>query len=299
MSSSPMFRFHVRITSETLERTKVETVFKSIAKKWIFQEERGIEAKKRHFQGRLSLKVKVRAGTLANDLRSEFNCKDLNVSIEHSDSSFYCIKKDETYVDGPWADHPIYLGKDVACMKSPLGWQQAILDWIEQEPNDRSIVWIYNAGGCIGKSKLVKYCCYNKLATRIPLGKAHQIKTSAIAKGAQRCYLLDIPRVTGSEESQRDLMSAIEEIKNGFVEACMYGKNDIMFMEPPHVFVFSNDIPNIEMCSKDRWEVFELVGKHSQLRRMKMSELIKPKKDKPERPKFDEAKWMQRQKIEF
>jgi len=38
----------------------------------------------------------------------------------------------------------------------------------------------------------------------------------------------------------------------------MYGKAAELLMEPPHIWIFSNELPNISMCSLDRWHVWHL-----------------------------------------
>ena len=77
--------------------------------------------------------------------------------------------------------------------------------------------------------------------------------------------MVDLPRVRGSDERQHELFSALEEIKNGWVESPMYGKAAELLMEPPHIWIFSNELPNISMCSLDRWHIWHLyeIGKQA------------------------------------
>lgn len=163
--------------------------------------------------------------------------------------------KADTRVIGPFGLRPIYLGQDLVCLNNPYPWQQSILHAMQQPPDDRTIMWIYNARGNVGKTKLMKFCKWNGLAVRIPLGTATQIKSSVISKGVHRCYMLDLPRVRGKDERIQEVFSAIEEIKNGWVESAMYGKNEELMMLPPHVYVFSNEPPNMSFASLDRWRI--------------------------------------------
>jgi hypothetical protein len=55
----------------------------------------------------------------------------------------------------------------------------------------------------------------------------------------------------------------------------MYGKDHTLFMEPPHLWVFSNDVPNLAFCSIDRWKVYELKDTHSDLVEMTHKQIIK------------------------
>ena len=152
-----------------------------------------------------------------------------------------------------------YEGRDLRCMDEPYAWQKKIMDVINEEADDRTINWVYNASGCAGKSKLMKYLRWtNAEMARVGLGSATQIKTAVIKKGAHQIYMVDLPRVRGSDERQQELFSALEEIKNGWVESPMYGEAAELLMDPPHIWIFSNELPNISMCSLDRWYVWHL-----------------------------------------
>jgi hypothetical protein len=137
-------------------------------------------------------------------------------------------------------------------------WQRQILSLVAKEPNDRQIYWIHNARGNVGKSKLMKYLCCKGLAKRVPGGNSQQLRTVMVQKGASRCYVVDLPRARGRDDRLSDLFSALEELKNGWVESSMYGKEATLFMEPPHVIVMSNDPPDLRLASADRWRVYHV-----------------------------------------
>jgi len=243
---------------------------------WVFQQEQGENTSRFHLQGHLKLpseRKEVKSTILYmlgtaynNDVTHLTVSPTSNNGIATGGSAFYCMKVDR--VSGPWCDesHSFtkkrkYLANDLKCMENPFPWQQTILDRISGQDNDRRIMWIYNKTGNAGKSKLMKYCCYNKDkydATRLGLGTATQMKEAACAEGPHNTWFVDIPRVTGNQESQRDLFSALEEIKTGWVKTSMYGKPKEMFQEPPHVIIMSNSLPNMSLCSADRWEIWIL-----------------------------------------
>ena len=105
---------------------------------------------------------------------------------------------------------------------------------------------------------------------------AIQMKTSAINKGPHRIYMIDLPRVRGSDERQQDMFSALEDLKNGWVESPMYGDGKDLIMKPPHLWVFSNEYPNLSFASHDRWRICLLAddpsGGHI-FRRLSLSEV--------------------------
>lgn len=247
---------------------------------WVFQEEKVSRA---HYQGKLELKERKAKSTLLADFESAgFSSRHLTLAPLSNNGKkadaldFYCTKI-ESRVNGPWMDaayvkpikRPRYEGKDLACMETPLLWQGQILEFLKSPPDDRTVRWIYNESGNAGKSKLQKYLCWKGMATMVPMGTATQLKTSVIAKGAHPAYVCNIGRVSGNQESQKDLFSALEAIKDGFVESAMYGKVQQLFMEPPHVIVFSNDLPDLKLASMDRWKVYEVKDKNDFLHHMR------------------------------
>lgn len=236
--------------------------FEKLAKRYVYQYEKCPSTGNIHLQGYVNLYKKQLAtgkklGRMLNALGlNGVTCKPASNAGKLALQQ-YCMKE-ETRVEGPWADHPIYLARDLSIMSKPRPWQQSVMDIIKKEPDDRTIHWICDLGGNVGKSKLLKYLCYNKLAKRVPLGNATQIKTNVFSQGAHRCYVVDLPRTTGNTESMKDLISALEEIKNGWVASAMYGKYQELMMEPPHVFVISNEYPPMNMMSMDRWKLYSI-----------------------------------------
>jgi len=253
---------------------RVCEVLTEFAKQWCFQLEKGNNQNKLHYQVRLILPEPQKKETVLQvfscrfqDMRDITFLPESNNSICQGGLAFY-VMKDNTRVDGPWYDSSytprrrnLYKGEDLVCMKEPLSFQRSIIDSVNKAPDDRTINWVCNFEGCAGKSKLMKYLRMNpKLFdfARVPMGTATQIKTSVIAKGPHRIYMVDLPRVRGSDERQQELFSALEEIKNGWVESPMYGKTDELLMMPPHVWIFSNELPNLKFASADRWRVWTI-----------------------------------------
>ena len=259
---------------ELPEVSRIREVLDEFSKQWCFQLEKGANKGKLHYQCRIILAEAQKKDTMLTifscrfqDMRDITFLPESNNSIVQGGLAFYVLK-DETRVDGPWYDptyvprrRNLYKGEDLDCMKEPRPFQKTIIDAVCEPPDDRTINWIVNVLGCTGKSKLMKYLRMNPQCfdfARVPLGTATQIKTSVIAKGSRRIYMVDLPRVRGSDERQQELFSALEEIKNGWVESPMYGKTDELLMMPPHVWVFSNEAPNLNFASPDRWRVWTI-----------------------------------------
>lgn len=234
--------------------------FERVAKRFCYQWELAPTTKAPHLQGAINTRTRYYVGKngkcrpLAR-LLSSLGMKGVTVSVCSDDGKeqlkAYAMKE-ETRLAGPWADRPLYRGQDLCCMKLPFPWQNTIMAKIAEKPDDRKIIWISNKSGNVGKSKLLKYLCYKKLAKRLPLGNATQLKTNCIVQGPARCYCVDIPRTIGTTEKMSDLISALEEIKNGWITSAMYGKYQELMMEPPHVLVFANFSPEIDCLTADK-----------------------------------------------
>lgn len=243
--------------------------------KYVFQEEAGETTHRPHFQMRLNLGKENRC--VKHTLLEYFNAGGFDTKqftpspesmngLKADGSIFYCMKPER--LAGPWTDDSFtmpkqkvkYNGEDLACMEKPFGWQQHNIDMIDNiDPDDRHINWVCNLSGNCGKSKLQKYMCWKGTCKRISLGLAHQIKNAvATARSDVKCYMMNIPRVSGKEEAQRELFSAIEEIKDGWVSAVMFGEEKEYFFKPPHVWIYSNQLPDRKLASPDRWKVWVL-----------------------------------------
>ena len=62
-----------------------------------------------------------------------------------------------------------------------------------------------------------------------------------------------MPR-TESVNNKKGMWSAIEQLKNGYLYDKRYNYRD-MWIEPPTVAVFTNELPETGYLSKDRWRI--------------------------------------------
>lgn len=276
---------------ENLSVSRMKDILSEFSDQWVFQKEAGTETGHLHYQIRFILDEAQMTETLLTIFEARGIVRDTmtflpesNNSIAQGGLSFY-VMKDDTRVEGPWHDpsykprkRVTYEGRDLACMDNPRSFQKYIIDDIATEPDDRTMNWWYNQSGCGGKSKLMKWLRFTRDdVARVGLGSATQIKTAIIEKGPHRAYMVDLPRVRGSDERQQELFSALEEIKNGWVESPMYGKAGELLMEPPHIHIFSNELPNLTYASMDRWRIWiieDIPGCGQRYRRLTLEEVL-------------------------
>ncbi len=268
--------FSIRINGSMDNHPLVAEFFDTWCDRFCYQLELGEETKKLHFQGygRYYSTAGIRESSFVNkclDWFSESAWLEFSFSIKYASNRGKLeleryVTKEETRIEGPWCDNTWspppdeYDFEDLACMSVPYPWQHQMISLISAKCSDRrTIHWIYEPDGNVGKSMFAKYvCCKLKLAKRINLGTATQVKASSIEVGQSNCYIADIPRSTGKDERMTDMLSAIEELKNGWVGTCMYGKHKELIMNPPHIIIFSNDKCPYHLLSADKWKVYKI-----------------------------------------
>lgn len=242
-----------------------------VTEKYVFQEE---FVTRKHYQGCFSLPNRSRKSTLLRRFQTHMSKEFFNnFTISRcfgtwEEAVSYCTKKDSATSLPEYSESMNhYVAKDLNFFDDPLQlypWQDFMLSRLFRPgvktlltPHDREIIWVQDPFGNSGKSKFIKYLCYNNSkAIKLSFGTAAQLRSSVIAAGAQELYLVDIPRTLGDDDSIDSLISVMEDIKNGFVVSSMYGKYQSLMMNPPHVVVFSNNKAPLDKLSVDRWVLY-------------------------------------------
>lgn len=124
--------------------------------------------------------------------------------------------------------------------------------------NDRNIIVIIDKEGGNGKSTLGKYLEVNHILDYCPVNSGEAGEYVAYCLGYQaKGYLFDIPRCDTIKD-KKQMWKAIEQIKNGCLYDGRYSPRKV-WIEPPMVMVFTNDIPPLNHLSIDRWVIHELI----------------------------------------
>lgn len=144
-------------------------------------------------------------------------------------------------------------------METLRGFQQMILNFIKEEPNDRMVYWFCDKIGNSGKSKLA-----------IELKALHGAFTSNGGKGPDVIHnateFMNRPKnkncsifVFDFARSKGDFLcyNAIEQLKQGTWSSTKYTGGDIS-IKPPHMICFANDWPDVDQMSHDRWKLYAI-----------------------------------------
>lgn len=223
----------------------IHSYLEKYAKKYMFQEETGEEGTP-HLQGFFMLRSAAENVVLFKKFPGVF----LRKLKSEEGSKIYC-SKEETRTGRQWSGGYIKVRDPIEELKV---WQREIIDEIEQEPEDRKIIWRWEKRGRTGKTSLAKHICLKYDGAIYVSGKAADIKCAIQkmieAEKEPKIIIFDVPRTSLDYVSYQ----AIEEVKNGIFFSGKYESGMVMF-NPPHVIVFANRPPYLAKLSLDRWDV--------------------------------------------
>lgn len=251
--SGPIFVYDFTLGCNFATTDDVKNVLRDMCKKWCFQLERA-NSGYNHYQGRFSLKHKMRLTTLKNKLPwPEIHLSP--TSNENSDNDFYCTKED-TRVDGPWKDTDvvIYIPRQVREISTWYPWQISVCEKLSTW-DTRSIHCIIDTAGNKGKSTLVSALGSSRKACQIPFcNDFKDIMRMVMDRPKVGAYLIDMPRAV-TKDKLYQLYGAIEIVKGGYAYDDRYVFKEEYF-DCPNIFVFTNKCPDMQLLSPDRWKLW-------------------------------------------
>lgn len=247
-----LWRWGFRLNAyEPFEPTELWENLDRYCKEFYFQLEKGEETGYMHWQGCFSLYEKERLAQ-AKDIVGFEQVKLLPIKNWHAAKNY--VMKNRTRVDGPWTKDSVFI-KTITTL---YPWQRALEILLEDEPDDRTITWIWNEKGNIGKSAFCKYMAVNHKATILTNGKTSDI--AYLIPDNPKVVIFDLPRSSedGYQNNNKFNYTAIEKIKDGMLMSSKY-KSKMKMFNPPHVIVFANWPPDTTALSEDRWDIVNLI----------------------------------------
>ena len=180
-----------------------------------------------------------------------------------------------------------YTGKDVKFFedrKTWHPWQHELYskifnpDGTFQIPNPRKIISLVDTQGNSGKSSFFKFLYFKHPSEigKIGYGTASQLRTSFVNVGRKTLYIVDLARSKGRDDKQADILSALEDAKNGAIFSAMMGAGKTLLMEPPHIIISTNYKLDYGLLSADRWDTYNI--QDAKLKEFKYKEGVSPKK---------------------
>lgn len=260
-------------TPETF-RLVADALAQAGAKSYCFQLEQCPDTGRLHWQGCVEWASAKRFSTLKREwgwpADAELEPVHLEVCRNWKNSVKYCSKNEtrasEHTSAGPHVLNipPGMLTVDMSKLDPLHGkelrpWQQQLFDTLSLPPNDRTVYWIWEGVGAVGKTSFAKHLlCTQRETIYVEGGRAADIKYGVCqcieSTGYPKVVIIDVPRCSTGYISYQ----AIEGIKNGLIFSSKYESKTCIFPSP-HVVVFSNQRPDGSKLSADRWEVLTIL----------------------------------------
>lgn len=134
-------------------------------------------------------------------------------------------------------------------------WQQHIINIIESEPHDRHIYLVLDPKGNTGKSFFTKnYGILNNKVLQMTGGSTKDMALVASKHPDFNTVIIDVARKALKEKSYEFSYAGVEGLKNGLFSSMKYNSTNVI-NEIPHVFLFTNDVPDFTQQSEDRWQI--------------------------------------------
>lgn len=232
----------------SLEQKSKLLEFSKDCEKYVHGEEVG-ECGTPHLQGSFILKKKARF----SEIKSILGINEIH--IEKMKGTWtqcfnYCIKDGCNLVikDDDYEDPPECLNKE-----DFYPWQKMLYKLLQTKANDRTINWVWDTKGNIGKTAFTRYLGIKERACIIQKGKYADIMNHVFNTKNMKIFIVDVPRSSGNNVSY----NAIESIKSGIIFNSKYETGQ-KFINPPHIVVFANYPPDKSKLSADRWNVINL-----------------------------------------
>lgn len=245
---------------ETHDHIEIIECLLEFCKKFVFQLELS-EGNYKHWQGRVSLIKKKRLGALIVSSKEYEPLKNIHWSVTSSNSTnFNYVMKADTRIDGPWTDQDTIQKptKQMTLFKSWTlrEWQSELIAKTSQFCL-RSIDLVYDPTGNAGKSLFSEYMELQGKAEEVPPFRLmDDIFQWVCTRPIKQIYIVDMPRGM-KKDKLGDFYSGIEVIKNGVAYDKRYSAKKIRF-DRPRIIVFSNELPNFELMSEDRWVLWTI-----------------------------------------
>lgn len=241
-------------------------------KKWCYQLEEGKKGYQ-HYQCRVSLKVKQRKTELLKWLPTGWHLSP--TSTANRDNQFY-VMKEEGRLEGPWTDKDSIKTRELIAMEEAglYPWQESATELIKEYNPDQIDILIAPAG-MNGKTMWGIYCYYYKYGFPLPpyndMKELSQAAWGAATEYDAQNFIIDMPRGM-KKDKLWSFFSGIEMIKSGMIFDTRYNFKVCQLEQRPNIWVFTNDVPDFSLITKNRWRIWTIVDR--KLQRMTISEAI-------------------------
>lgn len=260
-----LFDVTIPFDTKEYEYRELASILNSIAKKWVFQLEKGDRTGYVHWQVRLSLHKKSSCAALLNDIVPILpgHWSVTSNEVHNSGNQFNYVMKVQTRIKGPFCDKDNI--RDPAVMTDQLQnfisqalypWQEKALQLVKSY-NERYLHYIYDPHYNSGKSIFCEWIEYQELGEEIPpFTLMEDIMQFVMCQPTTRCYLFDMPAAM-KKEKMHQMYAGLEMLKNGYLYDKRYNGRKKRITRPT-VICFANNLPVQGLIAPDRWQIHYL-----------------------------------------
>lgn len=135
-----------------------------------------------------------------------------------------------------------------------FGWQTRVDGVVQGEPSPRKVYFVVDDEGNSGKSWMCRYLCtqFPDTVQVMRCGKRDDLAYSVDV--TKTIFLFDIPR----GEMQFLQYSVLEMLKDQMIFSPKYESSMKVLPKPVHVIVFTNDAPDMNKLSQDRYHLITI-----------------------------------------
>jgi len=259
-----------------------------LVKKLVFQLEKGEEKGRLHYQGKFSLKTKIRGKGLETLLIGILDGAKITPTTKENMNDWTYVSKYETRVAGPYTQEdfkPIYIPQQFR-VASLYPWQSQIIEKLTKfEP--RKINILLDTRTNIGKTTLWGYIRCHKLGRVIPPMSEYKdilrmVCDTRNAGDKSSAYVLDVPK--GMNHSKMvGFWNAIETLKSGYAYDDRNHWKECAPFDSPSIWIFTNTLPNLKKLQRDDvWNVWIVDENKNLIPYVKKSEICLIEEDSEE-----------------
>ncbi len=218
-----------------------------LCSKWVFGKEVGAQGTP-HIQGAFICKKKQYAKRIQKLLGATMRLMKMSGEWQHQ---VYCIKDGNYITNHRWPE-PIRL------IDPTYEWEIRILEEIKEQPDDRSINWVWSIEGGTGKTSFCKYLAVREGAM-ISGGRAADCRNSIVQHlnntgATPNLIVITIPR---SFDPAYINYEGYENLKDMCFYSGKYEGGQVVG-NSPHLYIFANCEPEVEKMSADRWNIINI-----------------------------------------
>ena len=149
--------------------------------------------------------------------------------------------------------------RDLRLITILLPWQEKCLLICDSEPDFRTVHWIWEDTGNVGKSQFSRLLCSRGKTLVVRGGSCTDLMFIVMSHkdlSEITTVVWDLPR----ENEGRVSWNAIEQLKDGLITSTKY-ESGCLLLPPMNVVIFSNYLPrDAHQISGDRLKILKIVG---------------------------------------